>query len=109
MKTIDEAAKEYVQSTNGFIAKDISFKVGAEFAQRWIPVEEELPEHDLIPKHGNIAGFDILLLFPNGKKALVDRMYCEARKCYVWQRQDSEYAVFNAIAWRLTDLKWINR
>ena len=39
MKTIEEAAKEY--SKEPFI--QIGFIVGAEFAQRWIPVEEELP------------------------------------------------------------------
>ena len=56
MKTKNEAAKEFVQSRNystlntpklkeeaydGFIA-------GVEFAQRWIPIEEELPEEGKI-------------------------------------------------------------
>lgn len=51
MKTIEEAAKEFSKETydtfhqhhrmKGFIA-------GIEFAQRWIPVEEELPEFGLV-------------------------------------------------------------
>lgn len=39
MKTIEEAAKEYeLYSINNLRG---AFKAGAEFAQRWIPVEEE--------------------------------------------------------------------
>ena len=49
MKTIEEAAKEYgrkVSPQSDWTARnaEISFKAGVEFAQRWIPVEEELPE-----------------------------------------------------------------
>ena len=49
MKTIDEASIEYVKSN--FLLETIwaqetqdAFKKGVEFAQRWIPVEEYLPE-----------------------------------------------------------------
>ena len=49
MKTIEEASIEYVKSN--FLLETIwaqetqdAFKSGVEFAQRWIPVEEELPE-----------------------------------------------------------------
>ena len=57
MKTIEEAAENYIQSKYkefallDIIGEDTSikdfrddFKAGVEFAQRWIPVEEELPE-----------------------------------------------------------------
>ena len=49
MKTIKEAAKEHgrkVSPQSEWTAwnSEISFKSGVEFAQRWIPVEEELPE-----------------------------------------------------------------
>ena len=47
MKTIEEASIEYVKSN--FLLETIwaqetqdAFKSGAEFAQQWIPVEEEL-------------------------------------------------------------------
>ena len=59
MKTIEEAASEYadrfykvivegteimstIEELNMFARND--FKAGVEFAQRWIPVDEELPE-----------------------------------------------------------------
>ena len=47
MKTIEEAAKEYAEKNkkarkSDFITKK-DFKAGVNFAQTWIPVEEELP------------------------------------------------------------------
>ena len=49
MKTIEQAQEDYANNT--FIEPDTyigeiynAFKAGVEFAQRWIPVEEELPE-----------------------------------------------------------------
>lgn len=48
MKTIKEAAMDYCSKTDGykFIARSPfkSFEAGVEFAQRRIPVEEELPD-----------------------------------------------------------------
>ena len=49
MKTIEEAAKEYGRATGDNPDKPINagyggFMAGVEFAQRWIPVEEELPQ-----------------------------------------------------------------
>ena len=49
MKTIEEASNEYANPSNDSISqyhqltKD-DFKSGVEFAQRWIPISEELPE-----------------------------------------------------------------
>jgi len=50
MKTIDEAAKEFSSSMIWEKETPINripftFKSGVEFAQRWIPIEEELPQH----------------------------------------------------------------
>ena len=49
MKTIEQAQEDYVNNT--FIEPDTyigeiynAFKSGVEFAQRWIPIEEDLPE-----------------------------------------------------------------
>jgi hypothetical protein len=54
MKTIEEGCLEHIHNTQGeFLHKDQSFKAGVEFAQRWIPVEEELPpcsDEDLLLK-----------------------------------------------------------
>ena len=49
MKTINDAAQEYAinkyEECTGIIEDTlVDFKSGVEFAQRWIPVEEELPE-----------------------------------------------------------------
>ena len=46
MKTIEEAAIDYALSRedNDYtIETEMAFEAGIEFAQRWIPVEEELP------------------------------------------------------------------
>ena len=48
MKTIEEAAKDYSKSKSSAevfrCAHETDFKAGVEFVQRWISVEEELPE-----------------------------------------------------------------
>lgn len=47
MKTIEEAAVDYAESLEGndyTIETEAAFKAGAEFAQRWISVDEVLPE-----------------------------------------------------------------
>ena len=43
MKTIEEAAKEYMSRSAG-CRYDIAFKAGVEFTQKWISVNEELPD-----------------------------------------------------------------
>lgn len=49
MKTIDEATKEY----SDYEAGEYVFKSGVKFAQRWIPISEELPDY---------LGEDILII-----------------------------------------------
>ena len=51
MKTINDAALEYAELKANKLFRRLevsiaekSFKAGVEFAQRWIPIEEELPE-----------------------------------------------------------------
>jgi len=50
MKTIEEAAFDYANEKDDFFFEQTldSFKKGVEFAQRWIPVEEELPKDNSI-------------------------------------------------------------
>ena len=61
MKTIEQAAIEYRQTLNdsGVLLSNTvaTFKAGVEFAQRWIPVEEGLP--DFLT--------DVLIKISNGK------------------------------------------
>ena len=57
MKTIDEEAKEFsntkwihscklMREVEYDTGRFVGFKAGIKFAQRWIPIEEELPESD---------------------------------------------------------------
>lgn len=49
MKTIDDAAKDYLFEVNGYYDQHLEeiFIAGAQFAQEWIPVEKELPEEGI--------------------------------------------------------------
>lgn len=49
MKTIEQASVEYSKTQYGYdpimrFQCETHFEAGIEFAQRWIPIEEELPE-----------------------------------------------------------------
>ena len=68
MQTIDEAAKEF----SSYEPAQIGFKAGIAFAQRWISVEEELPEVDynepypILIKKDKIYNIFVLWIFsPN--------------------------------------------
>ena len=63
MKTRKQAAYEYAID-NSFIVKETiiynAFIAGTEFAQRWIPIEDELPEQlfeDCDQENGNMLHF----------------------------------------------------
>lgn len=106
MKTIDEAAIEYVQNSDGFIAKDVSFKAGVEFAQRWILVEEELP---IAYETGNWDGkrSDFVLaknIHGNWFKA---RTYQGVMDGYEFCDfvDDTDMVVSNIVSWRPIELK----
>ena len=48
MRTVELSAIEYAQSiddNNYTIETESAFIAGVQFAQRWIPIEEELPQH----------------------------------------------------------------
>ncbi len=54
MKTIKEVAQEYVTNSSGYSPyfgqgefRTQAFIAGVEFAQRWIPIEEELPSENV--------------------------------------------------------------
>ncbi|MDR1348155.1 MAG: DUF551 domain-containing protein [Prevotellaceae bacterium] len=60
MKTIKEAAREYALGNCGIETFDYlqnAFIAGVEFAQRWISVEEELPEinRPVLTRNNNYA------------------------------------------------------
>ena len=59
MKSIDEGFEDHKSENQTlFRTSKVSFKAGIEFAERWIPVEEELPEYDtaIIVKFTNMYG-----------------------------------------------------
>ena len=47
MKTVKEAAKDYMKRSAG-CRYDLAFIAGSEYAQRWIPVENELPREQYV-------------------------------------------------------------
>ena len=90
MKTIKEAAMDYCSKTDGykFIARSPfkSFEAGVEFAQRRIPVEEELPDEkngyinkDVIAFTSDNCAYvliydDYIGWLPNGTDADIDNI-----------------------------------
>ena len=94
MKTIEEAAKEYEDKEPDVISGDYTslsvinaFKAGVEFAQRWIPVEEEMPK--------------------NGDFVLVEYRGCGFRKNYIvtFAIDGKFHLNGTATRWRLLELK----
>ena len=47
MKTIEKTCTEFCKKLNSVYDEKQVFKAGVEFAQRWIPIEEELPEENI--------------------------------------------------------------
>ena len=95
MRTIEEAANEFAIKYAPVLWEEqcISyFKAGVEFAQRWIPVEEELPEDSDISESVNTkteGGYIFIhrRLFVGGK--------------YVWSNGNDTSIAF----WRPIDIK----
>ena len=76
MKTIKEAAHEYFRKTQLGLenpGSESGFIAGVEFAQRWISVEDELPEEPTFLIAKKLNGL-VLGLFYNANK---DFMYGE--------------------------------
>ena len=100
MKTINDAAQEYAikkyEGCTGIIEDTlVDFKAGAEFAQRWIPIEEEEP-----PLY-----ITVLVKLFNGR--YFTAKYIKSSKCReddVWSDGFSYYPV-NDTHWRPIELK----
>jgi len=68
MQTVEEAVREWViehgpETASEFVATREAFKAGVEFAQRWIPVEEELPKAQYDGRYSN----EVLVMMSNEK------------------------------------------
>jgi len=124
MYDIDNAAEEYINKQEyESIDKDdklfAAFKAGAEFTQRWINIEEELPEHynDLLEdtslriKINGHTGFmktkQVLVKFRNGNFDIGRRCKCCTDDYYFWDCLESfeENNQLNIISWRPIELK----
>ena len=104
MKTIEQASQEYAKSLNlkGHDSFDFEtyakqdFKAGVEFAQRWISVEEEMPEKQghylvLAPKS-----------FPKNCRVVVAEFYEDNKMFY---SESSDYAIHDVTHWRPIELE----
>ena len=99
MKTIEEAAKDFNDShVNGHHPQtwvsDI-FNAGVEFAQRWIPVEEELPDE----KNGYINKEVIAFTSDNCAYVLIYDDYIG------WIPNGTDADIDNITHWRPIELK----
>lgn len=122
MKDLDEAALDYVNSTWITFPEEAvkkAFKAGVEFAQQWISVEEQLPEHrqDLLEdtplrkKINGHAGFvktkQVLVKFRDGTFDVGRRCKCRTDDYYFWDCLESfeKNNHRNIIEWRPIELK----
>jgi len=80
MKTVENAALEYgysnlLSSNDNKRRKILAFKKGLEFAQRWIPIEEELPENTHLFDEPNFELIRFLVKGRNGKEWVANRKH----------------------------------
>jgi hypothetical protein len=97
MKTIEEAAKEYAEikdkANAEFVMED--FIEGVKFAQRWISVDEELPEikketYKILVKSNNVE---------------VNFFWVIGDVCCDNKRNIDFFKIHNITHWRLIELK----
>jgi hypothetical protein len=114
MKTIEEAAREYSKDDNSYepeddcFLKDLaarSFEAGAKFAQRWISVEEELPENTMktITKGDyKYTEYSVLVKSRNNRYTIVKR---KEFLDHGWRWSGSTAFNDSVTHWRLIELK----
>ena len=92
MKNIDQQAIDYAQKwyteESEYLIARLGFKAGVEFAERWIPVTEELPKHNE----------NVLIKYKN---MIFDEMLVDI--CDAWEARFIEE--YNVEFWRPIDLK----
>ena len=99
MKTIENASHEYFRAAQlGFEnpGSEAGFKAGVEFAQRWISVEDELPEEQ---------GYYLVVAphsFPKNCNVVVAEFYEDNKTFY---SESSDSPIEDATHWRPIELK----
>ena len=105
MKKIKEASHEYFRASQlGFEnpGSEAGFKAGAEFAQRWISVEDELPDFDK-SKYPN-GDFEIFLVRMSTGSISPKVKYCVANLIAIG-RWSCEFDWNVVTHWRPIELK----
>ena len=100
MLTIEQAANEH---TSGGWTDDkiVSFKAGAAFAQRWIPVEEELPLAYISGNWDGLKSDFVIVKFKNGDwtKAVLYSGTMDGSEFNDWYCEQ-DYQISNITHWR---------
>lgn len=107
MKTIEEAAKEY-ERIHYYVDEKEAFRAGAEFAQRWIPVEEELPEDsDSITQTEKYTYTEnaVLVRTVNGKYTVSKRSKFKGNENSKWEWIGSSAFSDSVTHWRPIEIK----
>lgn len=107
MKTIEEAAKE--NATNGKYYSPAyydAFKLGVEFAQRWIPVEEELPEQTIEINDRNFTYHKFIVINKAGIEITAHRVpqISFSNRYYVFKSMETDQEI-ESTHWRPIEYK----
>lgn len=95
MKTIEQAQNEHSLYKDG---DGFSFRAGVEFAQRFIPIEEEMPpaREEVIVTCENVSGKKYITLaqfIPEMTVLASDFLDDDAEECSVYNEEKDEYYV----------------
>jgi hypothetical protein len=99
METIAQAQNRLeslsMDGKNGFFR-------GVLWAQRWIPVVEELPEENFT-EYGIQFGFKLLIKCPNEMIYIGNRVFSDDHDKFVWRYLDGGI-VYDVVSWRLIEI-----
>ena len=104
MKTIEDSFDDFFFNLKknhdvvDYLLNKKSFEVGVEFAQRWISIEDELPEEDKV----NDFSVCILVKDMHGKAMSA---YYDFKKCGFYSNALSKSELIGITHWRPIELK----
>jgi len=108
MKTINEAAEEYSIRKENEHESYMGFESGVDFAQHWIPVEEELPEDsDNLTQTEKYTYTEnpVLVRTINGKYAVSKRSKFNGNENSKWEWMGSSSFSDSVTHWRPLERK----
>lgn len=98
MKTAEQAAREYAESKSTYfdegatIEMGASFLLGVKWAERWIPVEDELPE--------NSMRVIVCTQLPNGARLITGGWYGREPGEMGWNVDIDNWPGLEVVGWR---------